>query len=90
MDRDLLLMGVFLHDAGKMRELTYARAFGYSDEGQLVGHIAIGVEMLTEQAREGAGPDRRAVPAGADCCGCKHMILSHHGDARTTAARRCR
>ena len=39
-DRDLLLMGVFLHDAGKVRELTYGRAFGYSDEGQLVGHIA--------------------------------------------------
>ncbi|HSQ54198.1 MAG TPA: OB-fold nucleic acid binding domain-containing protein, partial [Gemmata sp.] len=49
-DRDLLLMGVFLHDAGKTRELTYGRAFGYSDEGQLVGHIPIAVEMLTEAA----------------------------------------
>ena len=42
------LNGVFLHDAGKVRELTYGRAFGYSDEGQLVGHIAIGLEMLAE------------------------------------------
>jgi 3'-5' exoribonuclease len=38
-DRDLLLMGIFLHDAGKTKELTYTRAFGYSDEGQLVGHL---------------------------------------------------
>ena len=48
-DRDLVLMGAFLHDAGKVKELTYARTFGYSDEGQLVGHITIGVEMLNEK-----------------------------------------
>ena len=41
-------MGVFLHDIGKVRELSYDRAFGYSDEGQLVGHLVIGVEMLNE------------------------------------------
>src|SRR5205807_7349889 len=48
LDRDLLLAGVFLHDVGKVRELSYGKAFGYTDEGQLVGHLVIGVEMLNE------------------------------------------
>lgn len=77
-DRDLLLMGVFLHDAGKVRELTYSRSFGYSDEGQLVGHIAIGVEMLTEQAAK--VPDLLGEPVPRELMiRLKHMILSHHG-----------
>ncbi len=46
LDRDLLLAGVFLHDIGKIRELSYGKAFAYTDEGQLVGHLVIGVEML--------------------------------------------
>ena len=62
-------MGVFLHDIGKVRELTYGRSFGYSDEGQLIGHLVIGVEMLDEKVARGAGPDRRAVPARNCCCG---------------------
>src|SRR5262249_191418 len=49
-DRDLLLAGIFLHDIGKVRELCCDRAFGYTDEGQLVGHLVIGVEMLNEKA----------------------------------------
>jgi 3'-5' exoribonuclease len=77
-DRDLLLIGVFLHDAGKVRELTYKRAFGYSDEGQLLGHIAIGVEMLTEAAAK--VPDLTGEPFPRDLMvRVKHMVLSHHG-----------
>jgi 3'-5' exoribonuclease len=77
-DRDQLLTGVFLHDAGKVRELTYARAFGYSDEGQLVGHIAIGVEMLTEKAAR--VPELTGEPFPRELLiRLKHMILSHHG-----------
>src|SRR5947207_1883588 len=38
LDRDLLLMGIFLHDIGKVRELSFQRVFGYTDEGQLIGH----------------------------------------------------
>ena len=78
LDRDLLLMGVFLHDAGKVRELSYTRTFGYSDEGQLVGHLIIGVEMLNDKvakARELTGepfPQELVLRL-------KHMILSHHG-----------
>jgi 3'-5' exoribonuclease len=77
-DRDLLLMGVFLHDAGKTKELTYTRAFGYSDEGQLVGHLAIGVEMLDEAAAK--VPDLTGEPVPRELMiRLKHMILSHHG-----------
>lgn len=77
-DRDLLLMGVFLHDAGKVRELTYSRAFGYSDEGQLVGHLAIGLELLTEMAAK--VPDLTGEPVPRELVlRIRHMILSHHG-----------
>jgi 3'-5' exoribonuclease len=77
-DRDLLLVGVFLHDSGKTRELTYQRAFGYSDEGQLVGHIPIGVEMLTEAVAK--VPDLTGEPFPRELLvRIKHMILSHHG-----------
>jgi 3'-5' exoribonuclease len=77
-DRDLLLVGVFLHDAGKVRELTYTRAFGYSDEGQLVGHLAIGLELLTEMAAK--VPDLTGEPVPRELLlRLRHMILSHHG-----------
>lgn len=77
-DRDLLLLGVFLHDAGKTRELTYSRAFGYSDEGQLVGHIAIAVEMLTEKAIKVRDLTDENFPREL-LLRLKHLILSHHG-----------
>lgn len=77
-DRDLVLMGTFLHDAGKTRELTYARAFGYSDEGQLVGHIAIAVEMLTEKAIAAKELLGEPIPRET-LLRLKHLILSHHG-----------
>lgn len=72
-DTDLLLTGVILHDIGKIQELTYERGFGYSTEGQLIGHISLAMRMMAEKL---AGlPDfpiqlRNLV---------EHMILSHHG-----------
>ena len=78
-DRDLLLMGTFLHDAGKTRELTYSRAFGYSDEGQLVGHIPIAVAMLAETAAK--VPDLTGEPLPRELAlRLQHLILSHHGE----------
>ncbi len=78
-DRDLLLMGVFLHDAGKTRELTYHRAFGYSDEGQLVGHIPIAVAMLAETTAK--VPELTGEPFPRELTlRLQHMILSHHGE----------
>src|SRR5205085_2430708 len=45
-NRDLLLTGAFLHDIGKIHELTYNRSFSYSTRGQLLGHMVIELEML--------------------------------------------
>jgi len=78
LDRDLLLMGVFLHDIGKVRELSYSRAFAYTDEGQLIGHLIIGVEMLNEKVAK--VPDLTGEPFPTELLlRLKHLILSHHG-----------
>jgi 3'-5' exoribonuclease len=77
-DRDLLAAGIFLHDVGKVRELSYGRVFSYTDEGQLLGHLIIGVEMLTEKAAR--VPDLTGEPFPPELMlRLKHMILSHHG-----------
>jgi 3'-5' exoribonuclease len=77
-NRDLLLMGIFLHDIGKVRELSYDRAFSYTDEGQLIGHLVLGVEMLGEQVRR--VPDLTGEPFPAELLlRLKHLIVSHHG-----------
>lgn len=73
-DFDLLLTGVILHDIGKIHELNYARGFSYSTEGQLLGHIVIGMRMIDEKLRllpDFPAPLRDLV---------LHMILSHHGE----------
>ncbi len=70
---DLLITGAILHDIGKVYELKYSRTFGYTDEGGLIGHITIGVEMLTEKIRIiDEFPHKLEMLI-------KHMILSHHG-----------
>jgi len=73
-DFDLLLTGVLLHDIGKIRELYYSRSFGYTTEGQLLGHIQIGTQMVLERLR--SFPD--FPPRLRDLV--VHMILSHHGE----------
>jgi 3'-5' exoribonuclease len=78
-NRDLVIMGVFLHDSGKVRELSFTRSFSYSDEGQLLGHLAIGIEMLAEKAR--SVPDLTGEPFPPETLlRLKHLILSHHGE----------
>lgn len=73
LNRDLLLAGAFLHDLGKMRELISEAAFAYSDEGNLVGHLVIGAEMLTGWMAEAGGLDENLRLKLV------HMVLSHHG-----------
>jgi 3'-5' exoribonuclease len=79
LDGDLLLMGAFLHDAGKIRELTYQRDLAYSDEGQLIGHLVIAVGMLEEKVREVEHLSREPFPRELQLR-LKHMIVSHHGE----------
>ncbi len=72
-NRDLVVAGALLHDVGKVREMTYLRSFDYTDEGKLLGHITIGIEMVQEKIADIAGfPQELAMLL-------KHLLLSHHG-----------
>jgi 3'-5' exoribonuclease len=72
-NRDLLLTGAFLHDIGKIQELTYNRAFSYSTRGQLLGHMIIELEMLQAKLAKLPGfPEELKILL-------EHMIISHHG-----------
>jgi 3'-5' exoribonuclease len=77
-NRDLLLMGVFLHDVGKIDELSYDHAFSYTDEGQLVGHLVLGVALLREKARRATDLTDEPFPR-EHLLRLEHMIVSHHG-----------
>ena len=78
LDQDLLLMGAFLHDLSKVDELVYDTELGYSDEGELVGHLVMGVVTLEEKARQAAEPSGEPFPPVL-LLRLKHMIVSHHG-----------
>jgi 3'-5' exoribonuclease len=72
-DRDLLLAGAFLHDIGKIHELTFARSFTYTTRGQLLGHMIIELEMLQQKLTQLPGfPDEYKTLL-------EHLIISHHG-----------
>ena len=73
MNRDLVLAGVFLHDVGKTAELSYQRSFGYTDEGNLIGHISMECEWINREAAKIDGfPDELRIQL-------LHIVLSHHG-----------
>jgi 3'-5' exoribonuclease len=72
-DRDLLIVGAVLHDIGKIRELTYDVNIDYTDEGRLLSHIAIGLEIVHAKIQSIPGfPSEQTALI-------KHMIVSHHG-----------
>lgn len=80
-DRDLLLLGGFFHDIGKIWELSYDRVTDYTTEGKLIGHLVMGVELIERKIRElEAQPGRLpgAFPLEKKLL-VKHLILAHHG-----------
>lgn len=77
-DKDLLVMGAFLHDIGKVRELSFDKGLGYSDEGQLIGHLTIGIEMVDEKIAEAEKLSGEKFPHET-ALRLKHMVQSHHG-----------
>ena len=71
-DRDLLVAGAFLHDLGKVRELTGDRNAEYTDEGKLVGHLVMAAQWIHDKARRVGMPrdlEHHVV----------HLVLAHHG-----------
>ncbi|MEM6363501.1 MAG: HD domain-containing protein [Planctomycetota bacterium] len=77
-DGDLLMMGAFLHDLGKIDELRADGEISYTDRGQLVGHIVIGIQLLTDMI---AAADRHlegSFPVSLRHQ-LEHLIASHHG-----------
>ncbi len=70
LDSDLLMAAALVHDVGKTREFTYGAEFGVTEEGRLIGHLALGAEIVGSAARD-LEPERRAALL--------HCVLSHHG-----------
>lgn len=74
LNRDLLLTAAMFHDIGKLKELSTFPENDYTDDGQLLGHIVIGTEMLGDKIRTIPGfPSKLALEL-------KHCILAHHGE----------
>lgn len=72
--RDLLLTAALCHDIGKTKELSLFPQNDYTDDGQLLGHIVMGYEMVSEKIKDISG-----FPAGL-AGELKHCILAHHGE----------
>ena len=74
LNRDLLCAAAICHDIGKVRELSAFPENDYTDDGQLLGHIVIGVEMVSDAVRSIPDfPERLASEL-------KHCIVAHHGE----------
>jgi len=78
LNADLVRAGVFLHDIGKAAEMTTGTTISYTDRGELVGHITIGVILLQEKADAVAEEIGRPFPPKTLML-LQHIILSHHG-----------
>jgi len=73
LNRDLVVAGVLLHDVGKTAELSYQRSFGYTDAGNLLGHIALEAEWISRAVGKIPGfPEELRMQI-------LHIVLSHHG-----------
>ncbi len=74
LNRDLLISAAMFHDIGKMKELSALPENDYTDDGQLLGHIVIGAEMVNDHIREIAGFPKKLRTE------LLHCILAHHGE----------
>jgi 3'-5' exoribonuclease len=74
LDREILITGTILHDIGKIEELSYTKAFEYTDRGRLIGHLIIAVQMVQDRVRRIEGFPSHLFDL------LSHLILSHHGE----------
>lgn len=72
-DKDLVVAGALLHDIGKLREISSQIGFPYTNEGRLLGHIAMSVMMVQDAAAKLKLPQARLEQL-------QHILLSHHGE----------
>jgi 3'-5' exoribonuclease len=72
LNSDLLLSAALVHDIGRTREFTYGADFGVTPEGELLGHIVLGVQMLSARAEAAGLDDPRRLAL-------LHCVLAHHG-----------
>ncbi len=70
LDSDLLMAAALVHDVGKVREFVYGAEFGITEEGRLIGHLALGAEIVGSAAGDLPAERRAAL---------LHCLLSHHG-----------
>lgn len=77
LNRDVVILGLFLHDLAKTRELVYDRTFAYTDRGELVGHIVEGAIMLHDKAQQVMRTQGIRLPPALVMV-LQHIILSHH------------
>lgn len=80
--KDLVIAGCLLHDIGKLRELTTFPRNDYSDEGQLIGHLVIGAEIIHDAASQIEG-----FPAEIEML-LKHVVIAHHGEYEYASPKR--
>ncbi len=74
LDVDLLVSGAVLHDVGKIDELCYRRSFTYTNEGQLLGHMILALDLVNEKISQIEGFPRQLKTV------VQHLIISHHGE----------
>ncbi len=78
LDADMLAVGIFLHDLGKLDELIYDGELSYSDPGQLLGHLVQGTCELQERTRQIEKATGEEFPEQI-LWRLQHMVISHHG-----------
>ncbi len=86
LNRDIVVLGLFLHDLGKTRELKFDQTFTYSDRGELIGHIVEGAIILHDKAQQVVRNHSLRLPPGMLTV-LQHIILSHHGIPEYGAAK---
>lgn len=77
-DSEILVFGAFLHDLGKIEEMTGGGEATYTDRGQLIGHLVIGVQLLGEKIGQLESSSGEPFPSPIRLQ-LEHLILSHHG-----------